>query len=86
MNLVWHPTPGHESETVGALKSEGARIRDGLGFEPLTTIATALAVAALVRVLIKLYRDARYTGVLIDATSDPVEIREMPGEVPSIGV
>lgn len=79
MNLVWHLTPGHENETVDALKNEGAPIRGGLGFEPLTTIATVLAVTGLVRALISLYRDARYTGIVIDATGDPVEIREMPG-------
>lgn len=79
MELVWHLTPGHGTETLDALESEGAPIRRGLGFEPLTAIATALAVSALIRVLIKLYRDARYTGVLIDATSNPVEIREMSG-------
>jgi hypothetical protein len=79
MELIWYLTPGRETETVNALKAEGAPIRSGLGFEPLTTIATVLAVTALVQALINLYRDARYTGVVIDATSDPIEIREMPG-------
>jgi hypothetical protein len=79
MELVWYPSPGHETETLEAVKNEDSRIRGGLGFEPLTAIASVLAVAALIRVLTKLYRDTRYKGVLIDATRHPVEVREMPG-------
>jgi hypothetical protein len=79
MNLVWHLTPGHEDETANALKGEGVKVRGGLGFEPITTIATVLAVTSLVKVLIKLYKDNRYKGVIIDATKDPAEIKEMPG-------
>lgn len=79
MNFVWHLTPGLEGPTATALKSEGVKVRSGMGFEPVTTIAAALAVASLVKVLIKLYKDARYTGVVIDMTKDPAEIKEMPG-------
>ena len=76
---MWRPAPGHETEVVNILNSEGAQIRSGLGFEPITAIAVALGLNALVGALIKLYRDARYKGVLIDATVKPVEVREMPG-------
>jgi hypothetical protein len=79
MNIVWQLTPGLEEETTTALKSEGVKVRSGFGLEPITTIATVLAVASLVKVLIKLYKDTRYTGVMIDATKDPAEIKEMPG-------
>lgn len=79
MNIVWHLTPGQEKEVQNALKNEGAPIRVGLGFEPITTIATIIAVTALVKAIINLYRDGKYKGVMINATVDPVEIREMPG-------
>ncbi len=79
IELVWHPAPGHERKTVSALKEAGAPLRTGLGFEPITVISTALAATALVRALIELYRDAAYAGVLIDATGERVEVREMPG-------
>ena len=79
IELTWQPAPGHEKETVDALKSAGAPLRTGLGFEPITVISTALAVTALVRALVELYRDARYMGVLIDATGERVQVREMPG-------
>jgi hypothetical protein len=79
VDMVWHPAPGHETEVVTVLRSEGAQIRSGLGFEPLTTIVVALGLSSLVGALIKLYRDARYKGVLIDATAKPIVVREMPG-------
>jgi hypothetical protein len=45
----------------------------------VTTITAALAVTSLARTLVKLYRDTRYTGTLVDATSKPIQVREMPG-------
>lgn len=78
IKFVWYPEQGCETEVIKILKSEGAKIRSGLGFEPISTIATALALSSLISALIKLYRDARYKGVLINTTTDPIEIREMP--------
>ena len=79
MSIVWHPAPGNEIEVVNTLKSEGVQIRSGLGFDPMTIIAVALGLNSLIGALIKLYRNARYKGVLIDTTVEPVQVREMPG-------
>lgn len=79
MEMSWYPAESHVNETDAALKAEGAQVRDRMGFEPLSTIAVIAAVAVLVRALMRLYKDARYKGVIIDITRKPVEVREMPG-------
>ena len=79
MEISWHPAESRVDEIAAALRAEGAQVRDRLGFEPLSTIAAVVAGAALVRVLMRLYKDARYRGVVIDITRKPAEVREMPG-------
>lgn len=58
---------------------QGRPIRPRLGFEPLTTLAVVAGITVLVRALRKLFADARYRGVMIDLTKNPVEMRDMPG-------
>ncbi len=79
MEIRWHPAEPHHNETTAALKTEGAQVRDRMGLEPLTTITVIAAGAVLVRALMRLYKDARYKGVIIDITRKPVEVREMSG-------
>ena len=79
LHIEWHTTPEKAQDTNQALIDEGAPIRKGLGFEPMTVISIAIAVAPLIKSLVKLYQQSKYKGVIIDTTRDPIEIREMPG-------
>jgi hypothetical protein len=76
LSAVWIPSEERAEKTREILNQEGA-VSENLAFEPMTTIAIALGAATLATVLLRLYKEARYPGVLIDATRDPIEIREM---------
>lgn len=79
MNLVWQTAADHRDAAVQALRDAGADVRERRGFEPVTTIVAVAGAMIIVRAVAGVFRDARYRGVLIDLTKDPVEIREMPG-------
>jgi hypothetical protein len=80
MDVSWYSTDENNARTMlDILRAEGVQVRERLGFEPLTTIGVVVAAGALLRVLTRLYKDARYKGVVIDATRHPIEIREMAG-------
>jgi hypothetical protein len=78
LSAVWIPSEDRMEKTREILGQEGA-ISENLSFEPLTTIGIALAGATLATVLLRLFKEAQYPGVLIDATRDPIEIKEMTG-------
>jgi hypothetical protein len=75
----WITVPDSRHDVVKSLEDAGADVERRTGFEPLTIIAFASGLVVLARAVYRLFRDAKVRGVLIDATKDPVEIREMPG-------
>jgi hypothetical protein len=79
MEISWYPAESGIDEIKDVLKTEGAEVRNRMGFDPLSTITVVAAGAVLVRALMRLYKDARYKGVIIDITRKPVEVREMSG-------
>lgn len=79
MELVWITSPDNRDATTRALTDAGGELKKRAGFEPITTLAVIASAAVLAKALRSLYADARYRGVLIDATKTPIEVREMPG-------
>ena len=79
MDLVWLTDDATRAQTTEILRGSGAQVKDRAGFEPMTTLMVSAGVVALARALTKLYRDARYRGVIIDTSKNPVEVRQMPG-------
>lgn len=75
----WITVPDSRDDVVKSLEDAGADVERRTGFEPLTIIAFASGLVVLARAVYRLFRDAKVRGVLIDATKDPVEIREMQG-------
>ena len=78
MEITWQTSPEHRDEVIHLLEESGVEVRERRGFEPLTTIAVVAGVAALVTALSKSFRDVKLHGVIIDATRQPIEVREMP--------
>lgn len=76
MQISW--IASEPAKSIAALTAEGADVQKQKGFEPITSIAVIAAGAILTKALIRLYKDARYKGVIIDITRKPVEVREMP--------
>jgi hypothetical protein len=76
MQISWIATKA--DDTIAALSAEGAEIEKRRPFDPMTTIAVVAAGTILVKALVRLYQDIHYRGVIIDATRDPIQIREMP--------
>jgi hypothetical protein len=79
MDWVWIPSPDNLDSTARALTDAGGELKKRAGFEPITTLIVAASAIAVVSALRSLFADARYRGVLIDATKQPIEVREMPG-------
>jgi hypothetical protein len=79
MKFEWIPTSENAETTRSILNEEGAEIKQQLGLGPLSAIGIAAGVAILARVFVRLYKDLKYSGVLIDATTTPIRIKEMPG-------
>lgn len=75
--IKWELDTDFEYQTKALLKDEGIYIRSGLGFEPISMIAGSIAFVALARVIVNLYKDIKYKGLIIDTTKDPIEIREI---------
>ncbi len=78
MDLVWIPSSDNREATARALIDACGELKNRAGFEPITTLAVVATAAVVVRALRSLFADARYRGVLIDATKTPIEVREMP--------
>lgn len=78
ISLMWLSSESTNAKLTSALRSEGITLREGMGFEPVTTVAVVISVAATVRVFQSLYKDLKYCGVIIDATKKKLEIKEMP--------
>lgn len=79
MDWVWIPSPDNRDATARALIDAGGELKKRAGFEPITTLAVVASAIAVVSALRSLFADTRYHGVLIDATKQPIEVREMPG-------
>ncbi len=78
MEITWRAADGMQEQTRELLAAAGADVRPRSGFEPLTTIAVVAGAGLLAKAISRLFKDARYQGLIIDATRDPVEVREMP--------
>jgi hypothetical protein len=79
LDITWLATETTYATTQEALRDSGAEVRGRMGFEPLTTLGIVAGAVVLANALRRLFADLRYHGVMIDATKDPVEVREMPG-------
>ena len=78
ISLMWQSSALTNAELTSAMRNEGIDLRQGMGFEPVTTVAVIVSIAAIVRVFQSLYKDLKYCGVIIDATKKKLEIQEMP--------
>ncbi|MFC8202223.1 hypothetical protein ACFUTV_43630 [Streptomyces sp. NPDC057298] len=78
MEITWRAADGMQEDTRVLLAAAGADVRPRSGFEPLTTIAVVVSVGLLVKCIGKMFKDIRYKGLIIDATRQPIEVREMP--------
>lgn len=78
MEITWRATEGMQEDTRRLLAAAGVEVRPRSGFEPLTTIAVVAGIALLVKGIANLFKDTRYGGLIIDATREPIEVREMP--------
>jgi hypothetical protein len=79
MEILWRASDDLSELTRESLTDAGAEVEPRQGFEPITAILLIASVSVLAKAFSRLVRDSRFKGVMIDATKNPVEVREMPG-------
>jgi hypothetical protein len=79
MKIEWIPAPENAEKTRQILEEQGAKMQIRMGFDPLNAILIVAGITVIADSIVRLYRDVTYAGVLIDATSETVKVKEMPG-------
>ena len=79
MNLIWLATPGTAEAAARELTAAGAELRVPMAYAPPATVAGFVGAAGLGRAIAALYAAGGLSGLAVDLTREPVEVREMPG-------
>ncbi len=78
LKVDWNVSKDLHKTVERLCEAEGLKRRRGLGIEPLTIGMMTLSAVLLIKILHSLIKDLKHGGMLIDATKDSIEVRDMP--------